>query len=96
MTSATDRRTLETRALQSIANLQAKHCALRRTDGEPHLPTEECVCELAEASRIIAELLKVARGDSQEALDRLTLSAGAADPESVIRGSSKQGDENRA
>lgn len=63
---------LAARARASIVLLQERHCAQRRTDGEPHPPTEECPCGLAEASRVIVELLESARLAGQATMDVLS------------------------
>ncbi len=73
----TERRNIAARVRTSTAFLQEQHCTLRYPDGGPHLSTEECPCELAEACRLIIELLEAARElgghvlEAQEAQARL-------------------------
>lgn len=64
----TEPRNLAARARAAIVLLQEQHCRVRRVDGEPHPPTDECDCGLADACQVIVDLLEVARELGEHAL----------------------------
>lgn len=54
-------RNLAARARTAITFLQMAHIQLRRSDGEPHPPPDECTCGHAEAVQVIVDLLQHAQ-----------------------------------